>query len=138
MLILNPSRASFAGAPWDDVTAVVIDRVAGKTVLEWSDAGPYAVLADVPEQKVTFKVERQLLRDGLDGPRPGDSGELSFYAAPSASEAGRVRVRATCVVLGVTHELLGKRGAVRTVELAAVSSDGAADPVLVSPAEAES
>lgn len=138
MLILNPSRVRFAGVPWEDVTLVAIDRGATKTLTEWSDSGPHVVLVDVPEQKVTIRVERQLMRDGLEAPRPGDLGEVSFHASPMGSEAARVRVRAMCVVIGVTHELSARRGAVRTIEMIAVSTDGAADPVVVSAAEAES
>lgn len=138
MLILNPSRVLFAGAAWEDVTLVAVERTASRVVREWGDAGPHVVLADAPEQRVDVRVERSLVRDGPDGPRPGDSGELSFCTSPTGSEAGRVRVRAVCVVLSSRYELSGKRGAVRVVELAAVSADGAADPVQVSAAEAES
>jgi len=138
MLALNPDRVRFAGVLWDGVTRAAIDRVAVRQVVEWSDAGPHAVLADVPEQRVLITVERQLARDGMDWPRPGEAGELTFYAAPAGSEAGRVRVRATCVVLSVMHELSGRRGAVRRVEMIAISADGAADPVSVTAVEAES
>lgn len=137
MLILNPSRVRFAGAAWEDVTRVAVDRAATRKVVEWGDAGPHVVLADVPEQTVTITVERQLARDGFDAPRPGESGELTLYASPVGSEAGRVRVRATCVVLAVTHELSARKGALRVVELIAVSTDGAADPVVITAAEAE-
>ncbi len=138
MLILNPARVRFAGAAWEDVTRIAIDREAARPIAEWGDAGPHVVLADVPEQRVRITIERQLVRDGMDGPRPGESGELTFYASPAGSEAGRVRVRATGVVIAVTHELSGRKGAIRTVELLAVSSDGAADPVAVTATEAES
>jgi hypothetical protein len=138
MLALNPDRVRFAGVLWDSVTRAAIDRGAARQVVEWSDAGPHVVLADVPEQRVLITIERQLTRDGIDAPRPGESGELTFYAAPAGSGAGRVRVRATCVVLSVTHELSGRKGAVRRVELIAVSGDGATDPVSVTAVEAES
>ncbi len=138
MLILNPTRVRFAGAVWDDVTRIAVDRSAAREIAEWSDAGPHVVLADVPEQRVLVTIERQLVRDGMDGPRPGDSGELTFYASPAGSEAGRVRVRLTGVVAAVTHDLSSRKGATRKVELIAVSGDGAADPVVITAVEAES
>jgi hypothetical protein len=130
MLILNPRQVQFGSSTWEDVTAVWIDRAAHRTVEDWSDLGPYAVLADVPEQKVRVTVVQEVSRDDVNVPRPGESGQLSFFTSPTASDAGRKKVSCQAVVLESRHDLSLKKGAVRTVVLAAVSN-GAADPVTI-------
>ena len=143
MLIINPSRVMFAGKAWEGVAAAAIDHAAAAgdsgLVLGWGDTGPYPVFGDVAERKVTIKIEQVLMKTDVSAPRPGDLGELVLYASMDSSEAGRVRIRAaTCVVVRVAHELAGSKGPRRVVELAALSADGAADPVEVTAAEAES
>jgi hypothetical protein len=134
MLILNPRSVKFGAATWDDVTAVTIDRAAHKTVEEFGDVGPYAVLVDVPEQRVRIGVIQEVERDDVDSPRPGEAGTLRLYTSPTASDAGRRSISCEAVVLEVNHELSIKKGAIRTVTLAAVSPDGGADPVQVTDA----
>lgn len=135
MLILSPRTVRFGGAEWEDVAAVIIDRQAKRAVTEWSDLGPHTVLADAPEQLVTVRVVQQVARDDVGTPVPGESAELAFAIAPAGGDSPRRRVRAECVVTDVTHELSLKSGAVRTVKLVAVSSDGATDPVTVEDAD---
>ena len=135
MLLLNPRAVSFAGVAWEDVSAVVIDRSAGRAVREWSDLGPHVVLADVPEQVVTVRVVQQVARDDVGSPVPGVSGDLVFHTAPAGGDTPRKKVSAQCVVTDVTHELSLKNGAVRTVKLIAVSGDGSADPVTIEDAD---
>ena len=135
MLILNPRAVRFGGAEWEDVSAVVVDRQAKRTVTEWSDLGPQVVLVDAPEQLVTVRVVQQVAGDDIGTPVPGESGELGFATAPAGGDTPRRRVVAQCVVTDVTHELSIKNGAVRTVKLVAVSSDGIADPVTVEDAD---
>lgn len=143
MLILNPSRVTFAGTSWDGVTAIAIDHAAAPgdfgVILDWGDAGAYPVFADVAERKVSIKLEQPLERTTLAAPRPGDQGELSMYASEGGSEAGRVRIAVPlCVVLRVTHELAGGKAPRRVIEFAALSENGVADPVQIAPAEAQS
>lgn len=135
MLLLNPRSVSFGGLVWEDVSAIVIDRAAARSVKDWSDLGPHVVLADVPEQVVTVRVVQQVTRDDVGTPVPSEAGELVFHTAPAGSDTPRKRVRARCVVTDVTHELSLKNGAVRTVKLLALSSDGAADPVTIEDAD---
>jgi hypothetical protein len=137
MLLLNPRRVRFGNEAWEDVTALVVDRRAARTVVEWSDEGPYAVLADVPRQRVTLRVVQQIAREDIGAPRPGQEGLLVAYTSPTGSEGGRRRVRCQAVVTAVSHELSLSRGAVRTVDLVAVSGSGAADPIMVEDAGAE-
>jgi hypothetical protein len=136
MLILNPRSVVFGGSRWEGVVSVAIDRLPQRLVEEWSDEGPFAVLVDVPEERTRIKVVQEILRDDLDAPRPGEQGTLSLCTSPAASDAGRRRLSASAVVLRVEHEVSVKTGAVRTVTLAAVSADGAADPVSVGDAGA--
>lgn len=131
MLLLNPETVKFGSATWQDVFAVLVDRAAERSTLEWSDTGPYAVFADVPEQRITVRVSRRILRDVAFTPRPGESAELVVYASPTAGDASRRRVRTTCVVTHVAHELSSQRGAVQTVTLVAISADGASDPIAI-------
>ncbi len=135
MLLLNPRHVTFAGALWNDVAAVTIDRSARRTALEWSDLGPHAVLADVPEQQVTIRVVQHLARGDIGAPRPSDEGELTFHTSPAGADSPRKRIAAHCVVLDVTHELSLKHGALRTITLVALSTDGAADPITTEPAD---
>lgn len=135
MLLLNPRVVKFGGVVWESVAAVAVDRRAQKTVEEWSDLGPYATLADVPEQRVRITVLQELTREEVGSPRPGESGVVSFFTSPGDADAGRRKVSATAVVLDVSHELSLKKGAVRTITLAAVSADGAADPITISDAD---
>ena len=130
MLILNPKSVKFGAAVWDEVTAVVVDRAASRTVAEWGDLGPHAVAVDVPEQSVRVRVVRGVSAGDIDVPRPGDAATLTFYTSPAGNELRRRRVSCAAVVLGVSHELSQGRAA-RTVTLQAVSSDGAADPISV-------
>lgn len=134
MLVLNPSSVRFAGVVWPGVTLVTISRAAQKQVTEWSDAGPHVVLVDVPEQVVKVRVESEVKEGDANGPSPGASGTLMVTTSPNGSDAGRRVIAVSAVVAGVSYEVSLRRGAVRTVDLVAVSGDGAADPVSVTDA----
>jgi hypothetical protein len=135
MLLLNPRRVTFADETWEDVVAVSIDRAAAEEALEWGDLGPHVVFADVPRQRVTIRVVQELSRDDLGAPRPAEEGEISFFTSPATSDAWRRKVSARAVVMSVSHEVSLRRASTRTVTLVAVSEDGSADPVSVTPAE---
>jgi hypothetical protein len=130
MLVFNPEKVSFAGADWEGVESVAVDRLAHRLVQEWSDDGAAMVFADVPEQKVRVVLVQRLEDRALVSPVPGDSGTLSFEAARSGSDAGRVLVTMEAVVAEVRHDMR-RTGGVRSMVLWAVSSDGATDPVSV-------
>jgi hypothetical protein len=130
MVVLSPGVVTFGQARWAGVRSVVIDRTPERAVIEGSDVGPHATFADVPEVRVRVKVVMDLAADALDAPRPGQLATLTFFAAPGAADAARVRVRATCVVLRVTHEVQAER-ATRTVDLVALSANGTDEPVTV-------
>lgn len=131
MLVLNPAMVKFDNANWPDATTVLVDRVPDKVVVERGDVGPHVTMADVPEQRVTIRVTRELVRDDVGTPKPSQQGELVFYTSPASSDGLRRRVRATCVVVSVTHEVGRSRGGIQTITLIAVSSDGAAEPIVI-------
>lgn len=134
MLILSPQLVRFDSQEWTDVSLIAIDRVAAREAIEWSDLGPHPMFADVPEQRTTIRLVRRLDRGDLSAPAPGQLGALSFEVSPAATEAGKRIHTAQCVVLSVRHELsTGPKGpsAMQTIELVALSSDGAADPVAI-------
>jgi hypothetical protein len=134
MLILNPRTVRFGAAAWDGIASVAIDRQPQRLAEEWSDGGPYAVFADVPEQRTRITVVQELSQSDLATPRPGEQAVVSFCTAPAAGDTNRRRLSATAVVLEAKHELSLTRGALRTITLAAISADGAADPITVTDA----
>lgn len=134
MLLLNPRRVMFGSATWGNVASVAIGRSAQRMLVEWSDAGPHAVLADVSEQRVSIEVVQELLGEDMDTPKPGQSGTLTFTTAPTSTDQPLREVTMTAVVESVNYEVSLRRGSVRRVVLVAVSSDGSADPVVVSDA----
>ncbi len=134
MLVLNPRTVTFGDARWENIQAVSLDRVPQRVVEEWSDAGPYAVFADVPEQKLRVTVVQDLAAADLAAPVPGDRGTMAFCTSPAAADQRRQRLSMDAVVLRVTHDLSVKGAPTRTILLAPVSSDGGGDPVSVSEA----
>ncbi len=136
MLALNPRSVKFATAVWENVTSVALDRAADKVVAEVSDLGPHVVFVDVPEQRVTVRVTADLQLDDLAPPRPGDSGTLAFFTSPAGTDGGRKKVSMTAAVVGVRHPST-PRGFSRVIDLIAVSSEGAADPVTITDAGGE-
>lgn len=132
MLFLNPSEVTLLGAPLRDVRSLAVDRVAARAVTEWSDAGPHAVFADVPEQRVTIVISRDVAADEPAGVRPGDQGAIQFRAGAGLDEAGVRSYSATVVALRVAHRLSRTGGAAQEIELLALSPTGAADPIVES------
>lgn len=131
MLFINPRQVRFGDRVWGDASAVVIDRAAARLVESWSDHGPFGTLVDVAEERVTVKVVQSVAGDAPGTLALGEEAELSFVSTPTGTDQGAREVRATCVIVGVAHELSAKSGAVRTITLRAVSDDGSADPVAV-------
>ena len=131
MLILNPRQLTFANETWPNISLVTIDRKCARPAINWSDNGPHPTFVDAPEQQVEVQVVMEVEREDLDTPRPGDLGTLTFETSPTASDAARRRITMTAVITNVTHELSLRRGALRTIDLIAVSSDGATDPIAI-------
>jgi hypothetical protein len=133
MLLLNPRTVRFGQATWENISAAIIDRAPHKTIEEWSDSGPYATFADCPEQRTRITILQELNSEDVTAPRPGDSATLTLYTSPGA-DRGRKKVSCAAVVLAVIHELSLKKGALRTIQLAAISPDGSTDPITLTDA----
>jgi len=137
MLVLNPRRVWLDGKRIESVSVIVVDRKGQKVVLEWSDFGPYAVMGDIVEQRVTIRLVHGLDEDALDEPKPGDEMLLEFYVSNGTSEAQRSKASARVVVTEVRHELSQAKGALRTIVMEAIdafdnaSSSGANDPIVI-------
>lgn len=131
MLVLNPQHVTFGESRWDHVQVVAIDRAAHRDAVEWSDLGPHVAFADVPEQRITVKVIREVSSDDVDSPKPGETNTLTFHTSPTASDGLRMKITMQAVVMRVEHDVSVRKGAVRTITLTAVSPDGATDPVVV-------
>jgi hypothetical protein len=131
MLILNPQLVRFGSATWENIAAIGIDRLPQRLVEVFGDLGPFPTFADVPEQRVRIRIVQSPARQGT-APAPGDQAQLSFHTSPTAGDSGpRRRISMTAVVLSVEHEISLKRGATRTIVLAAISSTGASDPIVM-------
>jgi hypothetical protein len=142
MLMLVPRVVKFGAVAIERVVAVSVDRVAARSVVEWGDAGPHVVLADVPEQRVTVTVRQVLTREDLADLRPGASGQLVVFTGATAGESGRRKVSGSGVLLSAESEIRGGEGAAgasatRVLKFVMVSSDGTADPITVAYAGAE-
>ncbi len=134
MLILNPDKVTFAGEPWTEVVVVSIERASEKSVLEWSDNGPHAVYADVPEERMTIRITRLVSASEIDTPGPGALGELEFFTSIGTSDARRQRVRALGVIERVTYQCVQKSGTTQTITLLAISTSGDECPLTIEPA----
>ena len=135
MLILNPQSVSLIGKTIERVRRVSVNRVPERLLLEWGNMGPYAIFADVPEQRIDIELVADLERGSLDGPVPGDDGTLEFFTAPTAGSGGRRRVEASVVVTEVRDGVEPGGGAQRRIKMVALSTTGTGDPISVSNAE---
>ncbi len=133
MLWLSPERVELLGVTLPGVTMVSVDRTTTRLAEEWSDLGPHVVFADAAEQRVTVTVRRAAQGgEGLLTPgaiRPGAQGTLTLRVRASAGDAKGTTVSASVVVTGVEHSAGPTRGVEQTIRMAAVSSDGALDPI---------
>lgn len=129
MLLLNPRRVTFGSATWGNVASIAVSRWANKAIVEWSDAGPHAVLADVPEQRVEIEVIQELLGEDVNTPSPGELGTLAFTTGPATTDEPTREVEITAMVESVKYEVSVRRGSHRRVTLVALSADGTTDPV---------
>ena len=131
MLLLNPRRVEFDGDTWGHVASIAIERSADRLLVEWSDAGPHAVLADVSAQRVRVEIVQELLGEDMDTPKPGRAGPLTFTTSPSSTDQPSREVAMTAVIESVSYEVSLRRGSVRRIALTATSPDGTTDPVTV-------
>ena len=132
MLILNPTSVTLGSQILPNVSAIAIDRVATRQIIEWSDAGPHIVYVDCPEQRITITLIQEFAQGDLSSPPPGASLTLNFHTSIDASHAGWSKITVPTVLLATKHESK-TRGFTRTLTFAAISTDGSTDPVTVAP-----
>jgi len=131
MLFLNPQNVAFDALSLDHVVAIAVDRTAHRLALEYSDAGPYPTFVDVPEQKLTLRIVRDLLdADPMltSALTPGLQANLTFTTAPNASDAAPQTFTVTVVVTALNTDFSRKKTPAQTITAIALSSDGADDP----------
>ncbi len=129
MLVVRPGSVILLGKALDNVEALTVDRLSGGLALERSDKGPHVVFADAPEQRVMIRLKRQLTTDEAAPAKTGEAGELRWKRS-GGTDAGSREFVASVVVESVEHELSAKGGATQRIVMVAISSDGAADPVV--------
>ncbi len=129
MIWLNPQSVTLGSLNLTDVTIVAIDRAASRLVIEHTDLGPYVGFVDVPEQRVSIKLAREVRASEASPAKPGDQLTLSFRSSPNASGTPGRAVSASVVVTAVEHSFSPRAGLRQEINAIAVSSDGAADPI---------
>ncbi|MDX2116301.1 MAG: hypothetical protein SFZ24_11880 [Planctomycetota bacterium] len=142
MIWLNPAKVTLGALALEGVTHIAIDREAERLSEEWTDLGPFAAFADVPEQRVRVLIVRRVAQSETAAPRPGDALALSFRTSATASAAGVRSVSvAQLVVTGVEHAVSagssGAASATQRIRGVALSTTGSADPVTETIVEGE-
>jgi len=137
MIWLSPDRVTLGNLALDGVEMVAIDRSASLTAIERGDEGPHVQFVDVPAQRIDVRIVRRVTRSEALGLAPGASVALSMRRAPSASAAGVQRIDATVVVTSIDHSMNASTGALQRITAIAVSSDGATDPIAITPDSGE-
>lgn len=131
MLFLNPHTVTLGSVVLDHVSAIIVDRTADRLALEYSDVGAYPIFADVPEQRVTVTIVRDLLEGDpliLNSLAPGFQTTLAFATSPADSEAQLMDFSAALVITAVKHELKRGKSAIQRIVGVAISTSGNLDP----------
>ncbi len=129
MIYLQPRRVTLAGQTLDHVSAVIIDRTADLLAVEHSDLGPHVAFVDVPQQRITVRIQRTPVADEPSTLAPGDSATLTLRTAPSPAAPDSRQLSATVVITGVEHDITARKGLIQTITAIAVSTTGAQDPI---------
>ncbi len=131
MVFLNPDIVTLGALRLTNVAFVAIDRQARRTALEYSDLGPYAAFVDVPEQRITLRIVRRITESETSALKPGDKVVFSVRVAPGASAAQALRIECQVVITSIDAALSNRAGATQRISAVAVSTDGAADPIVI-------
>lgn len=137
MIWLSPQEVYLGNIVLDHVESISINRSPHKSVLEWTDLGPHLGFADVPEQRVDVRIEREIVDSESIDLKPGDEVTLTARRATSASAARVVQITATVVILSVDYTLSKTRGARQRIHAIAISSGGLSDPITEQDVEGE-
>lgn len=131
MLILNPTAVELGSLAMGGVSSLTVDRQSVTPLEQWGAGGPWCRLVDSPKRRVSITIKLEPAAPLDAGPALGSQAELRAFFGPASGDRLRRRLRATCVVVAVTHQHPPGRAPVRTVELLAVSPSGATDPVVI-------
>ncbi|MBL8745923.1 MAG: hypothetical protein JNK58_06150 [Phycisphaerae bacterium] len=137
MIWLNPVKVMLGSFELRNVSLVAVDRGARRLVEEWTDLGPHVGFVDVPEQRVVVSISRHVVETETVAPKPGESHTLTFRSSAGLSAAGVRLVSIAVVVTSVEHAMTKGGRATQSIRAVAVSSDGAADPVVETLVEGE-
>lgn len=132
MLFLNPQHVSLGALTLEHVASIVVSRAADRLTVEYSDLGPFPVFADVPQERTTLTITRDLLDAGLpetDALALGHQATLSFTTAPNASDARTRTFSLTIVITAIRNDLPRDRRLFQVISCLAISTDGASDPL---------
>lgn len=131
MIWLNPTNVSLDTVTLEEVRAVAVDQKHDKLIAEYTDNGPHPAFVDVPERRAVIKLRRRILGNENLPIAVGDQRTFQMRTAPSGTSAPGVVLTASVVITAIGYKLERHDGAEQTIDLIAVSSDGAADPVSV-------
>ena len=137
-MLIIPDIVNFGPLTLDNIQYLAVDRASERLATEWTDAGPHAVFADVPEQRVTVRLSRRIIGQAPAGVVPGQRETLTADFAPGGSGGKRRRLTVSAVVTSVDYQFAGAdaasgsaRSTRQSITLIALSPDGATDPVTI-------
>lgn len=132
MLVLSPQRVMIDSTPLDDVQVLSVERAPERTLVHWSDDGPFATFADVPEVRTMIRIEQSLHAARSEHLLlPGRSARLKARIAAAPGSTAHTELSATVVILAVTHDVAARKPPVRRIECLAISADGSRDPIVL-------
>ena len=134
MLVLSPQRVMIDSTQLDDVQVLSVERAAERTLVHWSDEGPFATFADVPEVRTIIRIEQSLHAARAETVLlPGRSALLRAGIASAPGSTAHTELSARVVIMSVMHDVAGRKAPVRRIECLAIASDGSRDPVALQP-----
>ncbi|MCX5688991.1 MAG: hypothetical protein NTV94_04255 [Planctomycetota bacterium] len=134
MLVLSPQRVMIDSTQIDDVHVLSVERAAERTLVHWSDEGPFATFADVPELRTIIRIEHSLHAARTESTLlPGRQALLKAGIASAPGSTAHTELSATIVVLSVTHDVASRKAPVRRIECLAIASNGSRDPIVLRP-----
>lgn len=134
MLVLSPQRVMIDSMQVDDVQVLSVERAAERTLVHWSDDGPFATFADVPELRTIIRIEQSLHAARSEIVLlPGRQALLRAGIASAPGSTAHTELSATVVIVSVTHDVASRKAPVRRIECLAVAVDGSRDPIVLRP-----
>jgi len=132
MIWIEPRSVILIEHQLDNVRSIVVNSTAQSVVEERAEDGPHIVFGDAAGLAVEVLIERQVsAASDIGGAiQAGGFGVLRFTAAPSNASAHQVTYVAEVLITAVKHALHGGGGPTQRIVCRAISSDGAAHPIV--------